>query len=210
MFHIRLDDNRTHRTDRTNRFASATSDTKIRIDLRNRQRPFVGNHMHSLSRTVFRTGATVFFFRIHDATAFEEGGNADLSRDFLFNGQRFDRTCRAYIGTYRTFVVAITADVGEAWFQHIIQTIFQSCRTEHLAWTADYTYLASRTFVFETFQADRTRRGEGRPFLSAFSVLFTFSRFFGNSRYDRQGSGYCRTCRQECTAAVGCRRLFDR
>ena len=128
MFYVRLDDNGAHRAYRTDRFASAASDAEVGIDLRDRQCPFVWNHVYGLGRAMFCTGAAVFLFCIDDTTAFEESGNADLCRCLLFDSQRLDRTGGSYVGTNRALVITITADIGQTRFQHIIQSVFQPCR----------------------------------------------------------------------------------
>ena len=80
-------------------------------------------------------------------------------------------------------MVAITAEYRH-WFQHINKTVFPIC-PDCKTWLGQRTtYLASCTFVFETFQADRTG-GVRRPTLFLPFCSFSFSSF-GNRRYDRQ------------------------
>lgn len=126
MYFVRLDDDRSHRAYGTDRFAAATTDAKIGVYLRDGQRALVRNHMHGLGRAVLRTSPAIRPLRLYDTTVDEEGGDAHLCSRFLFLGKRLYSVRGANLRADRAFVIAITVDVSDTGFQHIIKAILQS------------------------------------------------------------------------------------
>ena len=123
---VRLNDDRSHRAYGTDRFAAATTDAKIRVYLREGKRALVRNHMHGLGRAVLRAGPAVRPLRLYDTAVDEEGGDAHLRSSFLFLSKRFYSVRGANLRADRAFVVAITVDVSDTGFQHIIKAVLQS------------------------------------------------------------------------------------
>lgn len=178
VFCIRFDDNRAHRPYRTDRFASAATDTKVGIDRRNGQRPLEGNHMDSLCRTMFRTGAAIGSFSMHDTPVDKEGGDTDLRGGFLFFCKRFDRSVGADFRAHGTFVITVTVDIGHARLEQIVEAVFHAGRSEHMGGALYHAKMASRAPVFEPFEAEGAGGGDGGPF---FGMLLAglFSLAFG-------------------------------
>ena len=107
--------------------------------------------MHGLGRAVLRAGPAVRPLRLYDTTVDEEGGDAHLCSRFLFLGKRLYSVRGANLRADRAFVIAITVDVSDTGFQHIIKAILQSRGTQHMAGTLGHAHLASGTYILETF-----------------------------------------------------------
>ena len=82
--------------------------------------------MHGLGRAVFRAGPAVRPLRLYDTAVDEEGGDAHLRSRFLFLGKRLYSVRGANLRAVRAFGVALTVEVSDTGFQHMIKAVLQS------------------------------------------------------------------------------------
>ena len=109
----------------TGMFTCAAADTNFILDFRHNKPLIIRNHLHRFCRTMFRTGAAIFFLRYHNTILFHEVCFPDLNLFFTVYIQRQNSACRTYLAAKNTIEIAIACRIIHFWLEYSCDSIFK-------------------------------------------------------------------------------------